>query len=255
VPAIDAAHVPRAVVRDWRDLAAPTADQRPFDPEAAVSLPPPAARWARHAIETGAPLRRVALLDMHGEIRIGRWQPFTARQLISPSGFVWAARVGRWPLRIRGFDRYSRGTGELRWRLIGLVPVMTATGDDITRSSAGRLAAEQMLVPATALDDAVSWEPVDDRRATAHVDVDGTDHRVTIDVDDHGALQSVSQDRWGDPDGGEFAVHPFGATFADERTFDGCTIPTTLYAGWSFGTGSWPDGVFFRATIDDARFR
>ncbi len=88
------------------------------------------------------------LLAMHGEIRAGRWQLFSAVQVLaSPRGFVWAATAGRRPLRIRGFDRYSRSTGEMRWRLGGAVPVMSAAGDDITRSAAGRLASELVLVP------------------------------------------------------------------------------------------------------------
>jgi hypothetical protein len=43
--------------------------------------------------------------------------------------------------------------------------------------------------------------------------------------------------------------------FADEAMSDGYTIPTTLRAGWGYGTDAWPDGVFFRATIDAARYR
>jgi len=63
----------------------------------------------------------------------------------------WAAIGGVQPglvvfgLPVVGYDRLSSGTAQMRWRLLGLLPVMTAAGPDITRSAAGRLAGE--LVP------------------------------------------------------------------------------------------------------------
>ena len=248
--------LPGAVEDDWRALATPTRPITVFEPGMADQLPPPAARWLRHAIQPGTPLRQVALLHMHGQIRTRRWLPFTAQQVLAPPrGFVWAATAGRWPLRIRGFDRYTRGTGELCWRVLGVVPVVAAAGDDVTRSAAGRLAAELVLVPGAALDSGISWEALDQRHATAHAAIGSVDHRVTIEVDDRGALCSLWLPRWGNPEGGVFAEHRFGVTFADEINLDGYTIPTTLCAGWGLGTDTWPSGVFFRATIDRARFQ
>lgn len=248
-------HLPRALRGDWDDLARSTGDPKPLEPGALDDLPPPVARWLRHAIGAGAPLRRSVQLTMHGQIRVGRWQPFSAVQVLAPPcGFVWAATAGRWPLRIRGFDRYSHATGEMRWRLLGAVPVMSAAGDDVTRSAAGRLAGELVLVPAAALDRAVSWHAVDAHHAAADVRVGDLVHRVTIGVDEQGALRSVWLPRWGNPDGGAFAEHPFGVEFGDPAVFDGYRIPTALRAGWASGSDASPEGVFFRATIVAARY-
>jgi hypothetical protein len=142
----------------------------------------------------------------------------------------------------------------MRWR-VGAIPVMSAVGDDVTRSAAGRLAGELLLVPAAALDPAVSWHAVDEHHATAEVRIGHLVHNVTIEVDERGALRSLWLPRWGNPDGGAFAEHPFGVEFAHEAMSDGFAIPTTLRAGWGYGTDAWPDGVFFRATIDAARYR
>jgi hypothetical protein len=155
-PAGPPRHLPHAVRGDWDDLATPTVDPEPIDPGALDQLPPPVARWLRHAIAAGTPLRRSVQLTMRGQIRVGRWRPFSAVQALAPPrGFVWAATAGHWPAQIRGFDRYSRGTGEMRWRLLGAIPVMLAIGDDVTHSAAGRLAGELVLLPAAALDPAV----------------------------------------------------------------------------------------------------
>ena len=45
-------------------------------------------------------------------------------------------------LAIGGFDRLVDGEGEMRWKLLGLFPVMTASGPDISRSAAGRFMTE-----------------------------------------------------------------------------------------------------------------
>ena len=170
-------------------------------------------------------------------------------------GFVWAATAGRWPPWIRGFDRYIHATGEMRWRLGGAIPVMSAAADDITRSAAGRLASELILVPAAAFDPAVSWHAVDEHRATADVRIGDVVHHVTIEVDDRGAVCSLWLPRWGNADGGAFAEHPFGGELGGEATYEGYTIPTTLRVGWGHGTDAWPNGVFFRAMIETAQYR
>ena len=247
--------LPRPVQRDWDDLATPTRDSRPFDPGVLDGLPAPVIRWVRQAIAPGTPLQRSVRLTMHGEIRVGRWRPFSAEQVLAPPrGFVRAATAGRWPPRIRGFDRYSQATGEMRWRLGGAIPVMSAAGDDITRSAAGRLASELILVPAAALDPAVSWHAVDEHRATADVRIGDVVLHVTIEVDDRGAVRSLWLPRWGNPDGGAFAEHPFGGELGGEATYEGYTIPTTMRVGWGYGTDAWPNGIFFRAAIDVARY-
>ena len=189
---------------------------------------------------------------MHGEIKVNTWQPFRADQVLSPDGFVWSARAGRFPMRISGFDRFSRGSGEMRWKLAGLIPVMTADGDDTTRSAAGRLAGESMLVPAGALAAGVQWDGAggDDHHATATVGTGPFRHRVTVEVDESGALRSVSLPRWGDPDGGPHAEHVFGVSMDGSIEVSGQLVPRQLRAGWWFGTDRFAEGEFFRASID-----
>lgn len=249
-------HLPAAAQRRWIEMSRP-ADEvgGSFDPACAEDLPTPIERWLRHAIQPGTPLRRRVHVTMHGEIKIGRWRPFTARQLIAPDGYLWAADAGRFPMRVQGFDRYSEGTGQMSWRLLGVVPVVTARGADIDRSAAGRLASELLgLTPAGALAPGVVWHPIDDRQAIATVTIDGLDHHVTVSVGDDGAVQTISLPRWADADGGGFRLHTFGVICDGERTFGGYRLPHRIRAGWWLGTPEWAEGEFFRATIDDARF-
>jgi hypothetical protein len=80
-------------------------------------------------------------------------------------------------------------------------------------------------------------------------------HRVTLEVDAEGRLRRESYPRWGGPDDARHREHAFGVVFEGEAVFGGYTIPSALRAGWWFATERWPEGEFFRATIDGARFR
>jgi hypothetical protein len=214
-------------------------------------LPDPIRRWLCHAIKPNAPLLEHVRLSMHGQIRLGTWRRFTARQLLEPpNAFTWAATAHVVGLPVIGFDRYVDGIGEMRWRLLRVFPVMSGDGPDITRSAAGRLACETVMTPAVAL--ALPWEPIDESHAVAHLTIGGYDHRVTVKVAPTGALRSVSMPRWGRPTHEEYGEYPFGASFHREATFGDYTIPSMARVGWWYGTERWNEGEFFRYTIDSA---
>ncbi|GCE78487.1 hypothetical protein CBZ_35430 [Cellulomonas biazotea] len=217
-------------------------------------LPAPVRRWLARAVPAGASTSSTAVVAMSGRIRVGAWRPFEARQVIAAgTGYVWAAvaRFGRLP--VLGYDRYSDGTGEMRWRLAGVVPVVTARGSDVGRSAAGRLAGEIVLNPGAALSPSVRWEPVDDAHALAQVTVDGVEHVVTIEVDAVGTVRSARVPRWGDPDGTGFAVHDFVARCTGDRMLGGYRVPARVVAGWDLDApGAEP---FIELEVDAATFR
>jgi hypothetical protein len=192
--------LPESLRDDWQRLTAPTTAATLFTQDLLDGLPEPARRWLRHAVAPGTPLRRAAVLRQHGEIKVGRWLRYEADWVLAPpEGFIWAATSHFGPLFIRGFDRYTRGTGQLRWRIFGRIPFLSVAGRDVSRSAMGRLAGELCFVPAAALSPAVRWEPLDDRRAVACVDAHGWTHRVTLTVAESGRLERVDLPRWGQP--------------------------------------------------------
>jgi Family of unknown function (DUF6544) len=248
--------LPASARRSWAHLGTATdADGAVFDPDRVSTLPVPVARWLRHAIAPGTRLRGGVQVSMHGHIRIRKWMPFTAEQIVAPAGYIWAADAGRFPIKISGFDRYSAATGQMSWRLFGAIPVVSATGPDVTRSAAGRLASEIIgLTPGGALSPAITWRGIDDHRAVATVTIDGVEHVVTVTVDDAGILKTISLPRWASPDKGPFRLHTFGVIFDGELTTGGYTLARAISAGWWPDTPRWDQGEFFRATIDRARF-
>lgn len=253
-----AAPVPREagpVREEWLRLATTVAGPPGFDPAMIAALPATARRWLTHAIVPGTPLWQTVRLSMHGQIRLGRWRPFTATQVLAPpSGYIWAATVRLAGLPVTGYDRLSAGTGEMRWRLLRSVPVMTAAGPDITRSAAGRLAGEIALIP-TAFRQAAWTQGEDAYTATATWRFGDDTETAELRVGGDGQLLDVLVNRWGNPGGEPFGRCPFGVSVQAEADFSGITIPSQFTAAWWYGTDRQAEGEFFRARITSAQFR
>lgn len=227
-----------------------------FDPAMAGDLPEPARRWLTHAIGPGVAPARSVELTMRGQIRLGRWRPFTARQVLAmPGGFVWAATARVAGLPVSGFDGYTHDTGQMSWRLCGVLPVMRGSGPDVTRSAAGRFAAEATVLLPTGFRTAAWSTASDENSAIAVWHIGDQDEKVRLDIGPDGRILGVAIQRWGNPGGKPYARYPFGVTVEAERTFDGITIPAVFRAGWWWGTDRQGDGEFFRAEVMAATFR
>ncbi len=274
----------RTVARGWADLAeAGAVAGEPFESSSADALPEPIRRWVRHALDEGVPLPRGAVLTMRGQIRLNAWWPFTATQVVALGrGFIWAARARMFGLPVTGFDRFTPSldapdesapdepasdepapdepsSGQMRWRLLGAIPVMSVVGADVTRSAAGRLVGEEFFVPSAALAPGLVWQQVDDETARTVVTRGGWDHEVELQIAATGALSRVTLQRWGNPDGGAHGIRPFTLVARGEVAGGGMRVPADVVAGW-FGpkeaallaheTAALPAGAFFRATIE-----
>ena len=250
------------------DSATPT--ELVFNPDKLSHLPAAAKRYLEHAIAPGTKIASAVRLKMRGEIKLKQWIPFTAEQVICwEHGLIWSATA--WMngfLPIVGSDRIIDGIGAMQWKLLGLFPVMTASGTDITRSSVGRLQSESLCLPSVFCGDDVSWTSTESSEldSNLHSSFVVQGERAELDFtivgkasaveNGTGRLKTFKLPRWGNPDGAEFRYVDFGGILEEEGTFCGYTIPTRLRVGWYF-CSEWfePEGEFFRATIDDAIYR
>jgi hypothetical protein len=235
----------------WADAPGPTG---PFDPDRLTHLPEPARRWLTRAIAPGTPLYQAVRLEMRGEIRLGEtWSPFTAEQVIRwDRGFEWDASTRMKGLPVSGFDRLIDEDAMMRWKLFGLIPVMTADGVDIRRSAVGRLHGEATWLPTVLLADDVTWSVDAHDHAVAVVRAHGETTTLTLGVDPDGRLAWVTFPRWGDPDGA-LGWHPFTVHNDGERTADGVTLGAKVRAGWHTLDDGGED--FFRAELTTVQFK
>jgi hypothetical protein len=240
----------RATVDQESRLLRPAPPER-FGPAELDGLPEPVRRHLAQAIAPGTPLHTAARLRMRGSIKVGRWLPFRARQVLSPQrGFVWTARAAG---LIAGDDRYLDGAGALQWKLAGLVTVASGEGADISRSAAGRAGAEGVWLPTALLPRfGVRWSaPAGDagNQVTAAFSVGETPVALELRLDPAGRIVSLAFDRWGDPDGHGFGWHRFGGEITGWASFGGLTIPSAGRLGWHPGGDRFTEGEFFRYRI------
>jgi hypothetical protein len=220
-----------------------------FNDTELVGLPEPVRAYFRAAIAPGTPLALAAQIRMRGQIKLGRWLPFRATQVLAPHrGTIWSARIAG---VISGSDRYAAGEGGMDWKLGGLIRVQHAEGPDVSRSSAERAAGEAIWLPTALLPRfGVQWSVEDDHTITAAFDVDGRRVKVEYHLDEHWRVRSLLFERWGDPcNNGTFGLYPFGGDMTNHETFGGLTVPSAGSVGWFYGSDRWGEGEFFRYRI------
>jgi hypothetical protein len=232
-------------------------EERQFHTDDFSHLPEAARRYLDHAIAPRTPLASAVRLRMHGAIKLKGWVPFKAEQVICwEHGLIWSATAWMNGLPIMGSDRLLDGIGAMDWKILGLFPVMTATGSDITRSAVGRLQAESTWLPSVYCSDDVAWTAMDSSHLHSSFVVQSEKAELDFTLDQAGRLKTVKLPRWGNPEGAESHYVDFGAIIEEEGTFSGYTIPTRLRVGWYFGSDRFEsEGEFFRVTVDGAIYR
>ncbi|QYG92473.1 hypothetical protein HC251_08480 [Iamia sp. SCSIO 61187] len=233
-----------------RALSTPSRPDR-YDPGEVADLPEPVRRYFDAAIAPGTQVAEAAALAMRGHLKLRRWVPFRAEQVLAPHrGFVWRARAAG---IISGYDAFVDGEGAMEWKLLGLVRVMAADGPDVSTSAAGRSGGEGVWVPTALLPRfGVRWSAPADDQIVARFVVGPAPMELHLRIDAEGLVRSVVFDRWGDPEGtGTFGWHPFGGDVTGHRTFHGATVPCDGRWGWSHGTDRWSDGEFIRIHVID----
>lgn len=235
--------------------AAPTAT---FGPAALESRPPLARRYLKWAIAPDTPLASAVRLQMHGTIKLGnQWHRFTGEEVIRwQRGMIWRATTWMQGLPIFGADRLVDGQGDMRWKLLGLLPVMQASGDDVARSGAGRIQGEAIWLPSVLCSPEIHWTALNDSQLQADFTAFGEPAHLTLSLGVQGEIRQVALQRWGNPEGGDYHYDTFGVIAEASGTFEGYTIPTRIRAGWFFDTDRFEsEGEFFRCTIDRACYR
>ena len=193
---------------------------------------------------------------MHGEIKLRDWVPFDAEEeIVAGRTMSWDARTKLFGLPVSGFDRVVQGYGETQWKLLGLLPIAGARGQNVSKSAVGRMAAESIWLPSVLLGKDVRWLEAGEDNARFVIQLFGQSVEVTLGVSPEGKIETVCFMRWGNPSGEPFGFYPFGGYIDEEATFDGFTIPSRVRLGWFFGTDRFgTEGEFFRATVDAAKF-
>lgn len=241
--------------REWQ-LLRTTPSTAKFSPKLVADLPEPVQRYFLHAIQQDTPLASSVQVKMHGLIRLKQqWMPMQAMEILTTEGFLWRATVGTGLVRFLVADRYINRSGQVHVMLWGAIPIVKQQDFNITRASIGRLAIEYIWLPSALLPQrGVQWQASADNIITASFKIDAEPITLTFVIDLNGRLLKVMMPRWGeDKLEKKFVYLPYGATFSEETTFEGYTVPSQIGVGWGFGTERYEET--FRATVSQADYR
>lgn len=210
------------------------------------ALPPVAARYLRAMGVVGRPRTWSLAAHLTGRFRLGAdrpWLPMDAWQYDSAVEVARLFRsrlvVGR-VLPMWGWDTYVAGTGRMRGRALGLVPVADGSGPEF---DIGELTTwlndAVLLAPGMLLHPRVTWAAAaDDSFRVAMTDAGRTVSAEVL-LDDRGLPRDFrSTDRWADLPGGR--VRALWSTPVDGWTVvDGRPRMTGAAAVWHLDDGPY----------------
>jgi hypothetical protein len=211
-------------------------------------LPPVVQRYLRRAGVVGQPRAHSMSARWSGRMRRAPgspWFPIQAEQhnIYGPLMRTFFIRGRMMGIPILGRDLYAEGRGQMVMRVLGLVPVVDLSGDELAVSGLVTIFNDMCLLsPSALLDRRVGWHESDERSARASL-TDG-DRRDTakLQFDDAGDLADfTTDDRFMEVGGGLQRV-PWSTPVSEFREIDGRRRPT-------FGQGVWrlADGEFVYA--------
>jgi len=221
-----------------------------------MSLPPAVRRYLDAVLPPGQAAPARVRLAQHGILRAStsssRWMSFTATHEAWPlaHSFAWNARVraARFvQLRVRDSLRQGRGAGEVRW--LGCRLSHDEDNAEMNAGSLHRFLAEAVWYPWALLPhEHLRWEPRDDARAVATLEVEGTAVSLEFRFGGDGLVSGIfTPARWGRFAGG-YALEPWQGGFGDYRRLGGLLVPTQAQVGW-YAQGRLE--IVWRGVIDD----
>lgn len=228
-----------------------------YDQDIVSSLPEPARRYFNYMIEPGTKLHTAVKIKMIGELGLGtkenpNYRTMRARQILSPPyGFVWKVKAGV----IIGSDSATPATSWTRFWLMGILPIVRASGLDHRRAAFGRVIAEAVAWSPASLLPAkhVQWDPVNGNSARATVRWGDLTQAVDIRVDEAGRPITAVIQRWTNANSEKiFRRQPFGAYLSEFKLFGGYRLATRVEVGNHFGTDDY--FPFFKAKVTKIQF-
>lgn len=205
--------------------------------------PPPAIRAfaERNGGGRGGPYRALRLTqEAQMQVAPGRgFSPAPATQTVGlgASGFVWTAESPGWPVpRARVIDAFVEGRGMFLVRILGSLPVVTATGPIYDRAEAMRYLAELPWAPDAILGNPeIRWTERPDGWIEAALDLPGGAAAVRFRLDGGDIVEMHADGRPDLDANGTEISRIWQARFSDYQEIGGRRIPLSGEVGYVTG--------------------
>jgi hypothetical protein len=196
-------------------------DARTVTDEQVGRLPAAVQRYLRSVGAANRPSVWNYRIRFRGRIRSSPgapWMPFTAEQqsLTDPPARFFLMHARMMGVPIEAFHRFVDGHATMQVKIAGIYKLVDARGDVMDRSETVTLFNDMcLLAPATLIDPAITWEPVDANTVRAHFHAAAQTITATLSFASDGLLTNfVSDDR--------------SRASADGKTFTGLRFSTPV---------------------------
>jgi hypothetical protein len=168
--------------------------------------------------------------------------------------FMEASRFG---VPFDALHRYLGNAATMEVRVAGLVPVIDASGPEMTQGETVTLLNDMCVwAPGALVDAPIRWEQLDDQHARATFSNAGRTVSGTLSFDRAGDLVGfLSHDRY-QSDGKKHRLLPWSTPVGGHRQFGDYRLPGEGEARWQEPSGEWTYGRFLLQKItynDQAR--
>lgn len=225
--------------------------------EELAGLPQPVQRWLTRVGVVGRPRVLDARIRFDGLIRSGPdagWMKGPAEQhnFYHPVARYFFMRASRMGVPAYVYHRYAEGAATMQARLAGLVPLVEAGGEEMTRAETVTVLNDLlMFAPGAVPGMPLAWEELAD--GEVRVTLEHAGHRVSADLtfDEAGDLVGfVSRDR-SRSEGGTLRVVPWSTPVLALGEVDGLRLPVEAEAQWRDPDGEW---AYARFTLREVTY-
>jgi len=238
--------------REVAGRRAAVAEAPPITEQDLARLPDAVQRYLRATGMVGRPRIHSYRLRFRGRIRSAAdaaWMPFEADQhsFANDPARLFLMRARMFAVPVEAWHRLMDGQATMKVKVLGIIPMVNASGDIMDRSEAVTLFNDMcLLAPGTLIDQNIRWEPMDARRVRALFTHFGQTISATLFFGHDGLLTNfVSHDRSrASADGKSFTPLPFSTPVRDYRNFGPARLPRHGEARWLLPEGEFTYGEF-----------
>ncbi len=221
-----------------------------------AGLPQCVQKWLERSQLIGKEKAGTVRLKQKGLMRLKEdqpWMPVEAEQYftVDEPGFIWKAKVKMNPLiYFTGKDKYDQGKGEMNIKVLSLIPVVNARGDEINQGTLLRYLAEMAWFPSAALNSYLKWEEIDANSARVTMSCQGVTGSGIYTFDDNGDVVSFFARRYRE-ENGRYILTDWGGVTKGYSEFNGVRISSRTDVIWKLETG---DFTWFQCEITDIEY-
>lgn len=213
-------------------------------------------RYLRYARVVGKEVIRTVYLRQQGFMRTQpgqKWLPLVAKQYYStmPPAFIWYGTMQ--PLShisISATDRFTGGHGNMRIKLLSVVPLGNARGPEMDQGELQRYLGEMVWFPTAWLSPDITWQALDAGSVRATLSHENVTASIDLHIDEQGQLTHVTAERYKE-EHGRYVLAPWSVQAGEYQEVQGMRIPTSVEVIWHLPAG---DFSWFRCKITEIAY-